>query len=103
MAGAWLGHYVGASARQKLFERRRRIQYSLAPANEVFFHRFCQPRLDPRRHRPKTALEKALQQPRLTHEDSLALTLEFSLEFSLEFPLLPPVQSSLFQHASDLQ
>jgi tetratricopeptide (TPR) repeat protein len=86
---------VGASARQKLFERHRRVQHSFAPANEVFFHRLCQSRFDPRRQRPKTAFEKPVQQPSLTHEDSLA--------FALEHPLLPPVQSPLFQHASDLQ
>ena len=62
----------GASARQKLMERHRRVQHSLAPANEVFFHRLCHSRFGPNWQRPKTAFEKPVRQPSLTHEDSLA-------------------------------
>jgi hypothetical protein len=76
---------VGASAPQKLFERHRRVQHSLAPTNEVFFHCLCQSRFDPRRQRPKTAFEKPVQQPSLTHEDSLAFALQHPLEFPLAF------------------
>src|SRR5882757_3242496 len=91
--GGRLVHYVGASARQKLFERHHRIQHSLAPLNEVFFHRLCQSSFDPRRQRPKTAFEKPVQEPSLTHEDALAFALAPALEHPREFPLLPQLHS----------